>query len=79
MLLEKGACKEIMEHFILMRRIEQNSGKHMSEIMNEWDQIADTVAGPIDSDERRDNGGVQILEDWKGAWTNRCLCKNDSS
>ena len=33
-----------------MRRIEQNSRKHMSKIMNEeneWDQIADTVVGPI--------------------------------
>ena len=29
MLLEEGACKEMMEHFTLMRRIEQNYGKHI--------------------------------------------------
>ena len=57
---------------------------HMSKIMNEqdeWVQIADadTVDGPIESDKRRDNGGVEIHEDWKGAWTNRGLCRNDSS
>ena len=41
---------------------------HMSKIMNEedeWDQIvdADTVEGPIESDERRDKEGIQTLED----------------
>ena len=32
---------------------------------NEWDQIADadTVEGPIESDERRYNGDIQIFED----------------
>ena len=42
----------------------------MSKIMNkdnEWDQIADTVEGPTDSKERRDIGGFQALEDWKGS------------
>ena len=29
MLFEEGACEEMMEHFILMRRIEQNLGKHI--------------------------------------------------
>ena len=53
MLLEGGACEEMMEHFTLMRRIEQYSGKHIClKIMNEengWDQIADadTGDGPI--------------------------------
>ena len=28
---------------------------------NEWDQNANTVEGPIESDERRIKGGVQIL------------------
>ena len=54
----------------------------MSKIMNEeneWDQITDTVDGPIKSDERKDTVGIQILEDWKGAWANRGLCRNDSS
>ena len=78
MLLEEGVCEKMMEHFILMRRIEKNWKAHMSKIMNEeneWDQIVDAVEGPIGrSDERRDNGGVQILEDWKGTWANRCLC-----
>ena len=27
MLLEEGACEEMMKHFTLMRRIEQNTGK----------------------------------------------------
>ena len=53
MLLEEGACEEMMELFILMKRIEQDSGKHMSKIMTEeteWDQIADAdaVEGPIE-------------------------------
>ena len=42
---------EMMEHFILMRRIEQNYGKHICHrITNEWDRIedADTVPGPIE-------------------------------
>ena len=32
---------------------------------DEWDQIADagTVEGPIENDERRDNGGDQTLDD----------------
>ena len=46
---------------------------HMSKIMNEeneWDQIricryCRWTIGKID--ERRDNGGVQILKDWNGA------------
>ena len=33
-----------MGHFIVNRRIEQNSGKQEG---NEWDQIADTVERPI--------------------------------
>ena len=52
MLLEEGACVKMMEHFILMRRIEQNHEKHIChKIMdeeNEWDQIADAVEGPIE-------------------------------
>ena len=56
----------------------------MSKIINEeneWDQISDAVAveGPIESDERRDNGGAKILDDWKGTLANRGLHKNDSS
>ena len=47
----------------------------MSQIMNdenEWDGIADadTVEGPIESDERRDSGLVQALEDRNGSWAN---------
>ena len=47
----------------------------------EEDQFADadTLDGPIESDERRDNGGVQALEELKGSWAIRSLCKNDSS
>ena len=30
-LLEEGACEEMMEHFMLMRRIVQYSGKHICE------------------------------------------------
>ena len=55
---------------------------HMSKIMNkenEWDRIADTVEGPIESDDRKDNGSVQILERLKGTGANRGLCRNDSS
>ena len=53
MLVEEGACKEMMEQFTLMREIEQNTGKQMSKIINkenEWDQIADadTVEGQIE-------------------------------
>ena len=53
MLLEEGACEEMTEHFILMRRIEQNRIAHMSKNMNEeneWDKTehADTVEGPIE-------------------------------
>ena len=42
----------------------------------EWGQIADadTVEGPIESDKGRDNRGVEMLDDWKGAWANRGLC-----
>ena len=47
----------------------------MSKILNEENELdqfadADTISM---SDERRDNGGIQILEDWKGAWANRGL------
>ena len=45
MLFEEGACEEMMEHFTLLRRKEQNSVKHISKkIMNEeneWDSNAD--------------------------------------
>ena len=43
---------------------------------NEWDQFADadTVEGPIER-VMRDNGGIQIFEDWKGAWANRFMQK----
>ena len=56
---------------------------HMSRIMNEvnkLDQIADAVEGPMKRVMRdRDSGGVKILDDLKGACTNRGLCRNDSS
>ena len=29
MLLDEGACYEMMEHFALMRKIEQKFGKHI--------------------------------------------------
>ena len=51
MLLEEGACKEMMEHFTLMGWIERSSGEHMYDITNEdneWDQTADTVEGPME-------------------------------
>ena len=73
----------MMEHFILMK-IQLNSGKQkMSKITNEeneWDEVvdADTVEGPIESDERRDNGSNQTYGHLKGNWAIRTLCRNDS-
>ena len=53
-----------MEHFSLVRRIEQNSGKNICNKIvneeNEWDQIADTVEGPIERVMRK-----EIMEAFK--------------
>ena len=54
MLLEEGACEEMMEHFTLMIRIEQRSGKQICKKNmnegNEWNKIEDsnTVQGLIE-------------------------------
>ena len=47
--------------------MESTYTKHYEE--NEWNQIADAydVEGRIDEVIRRDNGGVQTLQDRKGA------------
>ena len=47
---------------------------------NEWDQIANnnTVEGPIER-AMREEIMVAFKENWKGAWANRGLCRNDSS
>ena len=55
---------------LILRRMEQNSGKIMNVKDYEWDDIADadTLERPIKRlMKKRDNGGVQTLEDWKGS------------
>ena len=72
MLMNEGIFTEIMKNLTIMSRIKLGKA-HMSKIMNDENELVqiadvDTVDERIESADRKDNGGVLTLEEWKGLW-----------